>query len=298
MTFESFGDVIDRAGNFLDYHLFKVADTPITVATLLTFFIILAVTALVSALTRRAIVRIFRSRGMTDEGTTGVMTRLVHYAILAVGVAIGVQTIGINLAALFTAGAVVAIGVGLAMQNLAQNFISGIQLLLERTIKPGDVLHVEGRMVKVQDMGIRATIVRTLDEEEMIVPNSILVQSTVTNYTLRDSLYRLRATVGVVYSTDVLRALEVLNDAMLNLSFATPRKKPVVLLTEFADSAIVFELSVWTETPWQVRRQKSEVNVAIWTALKNEGMTIAFPQLDVHLDPPVTEAISSMSRVA
>jgi len=96
------------------------------------------------------------------------------------------------------------------MQNIMQNFVSGVILLTERTIKPGDVLQVDQRFVRVQNMGIRATIARTLDEEEIIIPNCAIVQANVTNYTLKDSLYRLRCTVGVVYSADMRAVREVL----------------------------------------------------------------------------------------
>ena len=117
------------------------------------------------------------------------------------------------LEALFAAGAVFAIGLGFAMQNIVQNFVSGVILLAERTIKPGDVLQVDGRFVKVRHMGIRSTICRTLDEEEIIVPNATIVQSTVTNYTLQDSLFRLRCTVGVVYGSDMVLVKNTLQRA-------------------------------------------------------------------------------------
>ncbi len=116
---------------------------------------------------------------------------------------VAMRTTGIRLDALFAAGAVFAVGFGFAMQNIAQNFVSGVILLFERTIKPGDVIEVGGQIVKVQQMSIRATIVRTLDEEDVIVPNSSLVQSNVKNFTLEDNIYRVRVTVGVSYSSDV-----------------------------------------------------------------------------------------------
>ena len=138
--------------------------------------------------------------------------KLLSQIVVAIGLGIGLQTIGINLSALFAAGAIFAIGLGFAMQNIMQNFVSGVILLTERSITPGDVLKVEQQFVQVQKMGVRATIARTLDDEEIIIPNSAIVQSTVTNYTLRDSMYRLRCTVGVVYSSDMRLVREVLEE--------------------------------------------------------------------------------------
>ncbi|MFH1844578.1 MAG: mechanosensitive ion channel domain-containing protein, partial [bacterium] len=175
--------------------------------------------------------------------------------------------------------------------NIVQNFVSGIILLAERTIKPGDVLQVDGRFVKVRHMGIRATIARTLDEEEIIVPNAAIVQGTVTNYTLQDSLYRLRATVGVVYGSDMKLVRETLETAARSQSWRYPAKDPVVFMTDFADSAVVWEVSVWIDDPWVMRRAKSDLNEAIWWALKEQGIVIAFPQVDVHLDEEVVRAL-------
>ena len=143
-------------------------------------------------------------------GDLGVADRLIHYVLILVGVAAALNVAGIKLGAVFTAGAVFAVGFGFAMQNIAQNFVSGIILLIERTIKPGDVLEIGTQIVKVMKMSIRATIVRTLDEEDVIVPNSSLVQSNVKNFTLEDNIYRVRVNVGVSYNSDVPKVKAVL----------------------------------------------------------------------------------------
>ncbi|UCF68628.1 MAG: mechanosensitive ion channel [Acidobacteriota bacterium] len=275
--------------------MFILAGTPVTVATLIVFGVIVVLTFLVSHLIQKALTRALKLRKVKDEGTVEVARRLLHYLVLATGLAIGLETIGVNLSALFAAGAVFAIGLGFAMQNIMQNFVSGVILLTERSIKPGDVLQVEGRFVRVQRMGIRATIARTLDEEEIIVPNSSIVQATVTNYTLQDSLYRLRCTVGVVYGSDMRLVRKTLEQVATAVPWRVEQKEPVVLLIDFGSSSVDWEVSVWMDNPWRVRRAKSELNEAIWWALKQAGITIAFPQLDVHFDPPVTEALRRVS---
>ena len=161
-----------------------------------------------------------------------------------------------------------------------------------------DVLRVEGLLVRVVKMGIRATVVRSLDEEELIVPNSSIVQSTVTNYTLRDSLYRLRCPVGVVYASDMGLVKRTLEEVARDVPWRQTGKEPIVLLTEFGDSSVNFEVSVWMEDPWSVRRARSDVNERIWWALKDSGVTIAFPQLDVHFDPPVVDSLKGLARAS
>lgn len=226
-----------------------------------------------------------RLRGNTDEGTAAVVARLVTYAVIAIGLGVALSTLGANLGALFAAGAFFAIALGFAMQNVAENFVGGLILLTERTIKPGDVIEVEGRVVRVTRMGLRATVARSRDDEDLIVPNASLVTNTVKNYTLRDPLYRLRASVGVSYQSDITFVMQVLRSAATGLSWRVADRDPQVILTGFADSAITFEVQVWTHDPWSARRATSALNEAVWLALRQANVSIPFPQLDVHLAP-------------
>ena len=279
-----------------DIPLFEISGTTVTVATLISFAVIVIVTFVLASLMQRGVARAFSKKGQEDVGTTAVASRLVRYLILIGGLGIGLHTLGINLTALFAAGAVLAVAIGFAMQNISQNFVSGVILLLERAIKPGDVLQVDGRMVRVRDMGIRATIARTLDEEDIIIPNSNLVAVAVTNYTLQDSLYRLRTVVGVVYSSDMALVRRVLEKTAGELEWRSRQHEPRILLKEFADSSVNFEVSVWIDEPWSMQRLRDRLNEAVWWALKEAGVVIAFPQVDVHFDPPVVEALGGGPR--
>ena len=185
----------------------------------------------------------------------------------------------------FAAGAVVAVGVGFALQNILQNFVSGVILLAERSITEKDVLEVGGEVIRVERIGARSTVARTRDEDQLIIPNSNLVQSTVTNYTLTDDSYRIRAKVGVSYDSDMKKVEEALIRAGSELDGRQKKRKPVVLLLDFGDSSVVWEVSIWTDNPWQARTMLSNLNKSIWWALKEDGITIAYPQLDVHLAP-------------
>ncbi len=282
----------------LNRQIFEVTGKPISLFTILTIIAVIIVTFSASRVTRRAIRRGFHYRGVNDEGTIGVVTRLVHFAFLLVGLGVAVEAAGLDLTALFAAGAIFAVALGFAIQNIVQNFVSGLILLLERVIKPGDVLWVNDELVKVRKMGIRATLVRTLDDEDVIVPNGTLVQSSVKNYTFDDHIYRLRASVGVVYSADMALVIETLKEVGQGLSFRLPNHEPVVLMTAFGDNSVNFELSVWINTPWSMRRLESEMNQAIWWAFKDKGIVIAFPQLDVHFDPPVERGFAGLKGAA
>lgn len=290
-------EILQTADRILNTRLFEISGQSVNLITIITFFIIVLVTWITSRVIRRAIERGFEKRAL-DPGTAAVTTRLTHYTVMAVGLAVALQNLGVNLGALFAAGAILGIALGFAMQNIVQNFVSGLILLVERTIKPGDVLEVEGRVVMVEKMGIRTSVARTRDEEELIVPNSLLVQSTVKNYTFRDSLYRLRARVGVEYGSDMKRVMEVLRAACMEIEWRFQGRDPAVFLTEFGTSSVNFEASVWTDDPWHSRRQHSELMQAIWWAIQDAGITIAFPQLDVHFDATVEEPLGRLPRAS
>ncbi len=283
--------VANLSGKILDIQLFTVFGTSVTVGSAVAVGVILILTWLLSRGVQKAFGRVLAREDLKDPGTVRAAQRLTQFVILMVGMGVALETVGFDLTALFTAGAVFAIGLGFAMQNIAQNFVSGVILLIERSIKPGDVLEVEGRIVKVERMGIRATVARTLDEEDIIIPNSVLVQTPVKNYTYADSLYRLRTSVGVVYGSDMGQVLQVLGRVALEMPWRVPHKDPRIFMLGFGNSSVDFEVGVWIADPWRVRIHKSELNQAIWWALKEENIVIAFPQLDLHLDPPVMESL-------
>jgi len=282
--------------DILNYELFVLSGTPVTVATLVSALLVLVATFVISFLIQRALRRAFAGRG----GITfpHVLSRLLHYLIVVVGFVLALDTIGFSLGTLFTAGAVFAVGLGFAMQNIAQNFVSGVILLIERTIKPGDVLEVQNTVVHVMAMGIRTTIARTRDDEELIIPNSVLVQGTVKNYTYQDSIYRLRALVGVVYSSDMRRVRQILESTARGLPFRSHKREPRILMKEFGNSSVDFDVSVWIDNPWEAPMDLSKLHEAIWFAFKDADITIAFPQLDVHFDGDVTRSLTRISASA
>jgi len=268
-----------------------IGDVEITPSGILVAILIVALSFPVSSVLQRITRRALSRLRALSEGAIGSCERLLHYGVVTLGVLVAIEALGIDLRTLLTAGAVFAVAIGFAMQNISQNFVSGVILLLERTIKPGDILEVEGRIVRVVDMGIRTTVARTLEDEELIVPNFTLVQNTVKNLTLHDPTYRLRAPVGVVYGSDMKLVRETLEAVGRSMPWRVQERPPRVLLREFGDNAVLWEVSVWSKDPWSAAQQHSELNEGIWWALKENGIVIAFPQLDLHLDPRIEEAL-------
>ncbi len=276
----------DAVGLVLNVQLVQLGASPVTPVTLLTVVVIFLIANWISRLLQGAIrSAMLLKLDRVDQGTIAVIERLTHYLVVALGLGVGLQTAGVDLSALFAAGAVFAVGVGFAMQNIAQNFVSGVIVLVERVIRPGDVLELEGQVVRVEEMGIRSTVVRTLSDEFLIVPNSSLAQNTIKNFTLRDPSLRVRARVGVAYASDLRLVRQVLLAAADGVEGQEPGREPVLLLRDFGSSSVDFELSIWIDDPWRRDLRASDLRDAIWWALQDAAITISFPQIDVHFDP-------------
>jgi len=284
---------METIGEFLDIELFHISEKAVTLGTLLTVVFILLAAYLISFVARKALQRMLARDDPRSQGALRAMLRLLHYLILLIGFGVAMETLGVSLTTLLATGALFAVGLGFAMQNIVQNFVSGVILLFENSIKPNDVLEVEGRVVKVVRLGIRSTVARTLDEEDIIIPNATLVQNPVKNYTMADSMYRLRSVVGVTYDSDMQRVREVLEKTAAEIPWRLKTKDPRVLMTEFGNNSVNFDVSVWIEDPWKLRQLKSKLNDAVWWALKEACIVIAFPQLDVHFDEPAIESIGA-----
>ena len=243
----------------------------------------------VSRMLQRFIVRLMSQDSHNDEGTIRTYKKVVRYIVMVPGILLAVHALGINLSTLFTTGGLFAVALAFAMKDIAENYVSGVLLRLERTIKPGDVLETEGDMVRVKSIGFHATNVRTKDGKDLVIPNSQLVQTRLANYTYSDSVCRIEATVGVAYASDLKEVREVLEEVCSQLDWISSHHNPGVLLSGFGDSAVNFKIRVWIEDPWESPRRLSLLNDAIWWGLKKAGIVIAYPQLDMHFDETFTK---------
>ena len=273
--------------------LFHIADTAVTPATLFAAVGVVVMTLGLAAVVRRGVRAAVRRRGGDPGGGLALVGRILSATLIVLGVSVALQTAGIDLGAVFAAGAVFTVGFGVAMQGVMVNFVSGFILLFERTVKPNDVLELEKQVVRVMEIGIRVTRVRTLNDEELLVPNTLLVQETVKNFTHADSLYRVRVEVGVAYESDLDLVRSVLERTAAEIPWreTSEAHTPRVLCSDFGDSSIVYDVSVWSIEPWLQLRQMSDMRERIWRAFKANAIVIAFPQVDVHFDQPVNEAL-------
>ena len=189
----------------------------------------------------------------------------------------------------FVSGAI-AIGVGFGAQNIINNFISGWILMWERPIRIGDFLEVGDARGVVECINTRSTLIRRNDGVHMLVPNSQLLENTVTNWTLIDKNARTFVRVGVSYGSDVLLVQTLLFQVLEERDDILPHPKPIVLFEDFGDNALIFDMVFWVNavSETDIRRRRSEIRFRIYDLFNQNDICIAYPQRDIHLDGNLT----------
>jgi len=263
--------------------LVKIPGISVSPISLILAILILLVTILISKLLRRFLRRNVFSRSQISQGTQELISRVVHYVVMILGVFVVLEYLGIDLTALAAISAVLMVGIGFGLQNITSNFISGLILLFERPIQVGDMVEVGGILGRIRAIKARSTTVETFDNVSIIVPNSQFISESVTNWSHEDLRTRVHVRVGVAYSSDV----EQVRDALLAVGAAHPEvledPEPRVVFHEFGDSSLNFDLMVWTEDPTRQLLIRSDLHFAIVRAFREKGIEIPFPQRDLHI---------------
>lgn len=255
--------------------------------SLLQIFLLIAMVIAVfwlSSQTKRFLFNRFLVNSGLNRSLQYALAQIASNAVLVVGLIIVLQNTGINLGALTVFAGAVGVGIGLGLQSIASNFISGLVILAERPITLGDRVEVGDITGQVEKIRARSTIIRTNDNITMIVPNQKFIEEPVTNWTYGDPRVRFRIPVGVAYGSDVEKVRETLIAVGREHPQALQDPAPNVFLERFGESSIDFELVVWsTEMSFRPRRFKSDLNFAIAKKFRETGIEIPYPQRDVYI---------------
>ena len=217
------------------------------------------------------------------RGVPGTITMMVRYGIFTIAFLLGLAAAGIELSKFSILAGAVGIGVGFGMQNIINNFVSGLILAFERPIQPGDTVEVGPLFGRVKKIGVRASIIRTYTGAEVIVPNANLISNEVINWTLSDPHRRLELPIGVAYGTDPHKVIEVLKKVAIAHPAIMEAPEPDVYFLGFGDSSLDFELRGWIASFEETVAVKTDLNLGINDALAEAGIEIPFPQRDLHL---------------
>ncbi|MCA1032567.1 mechanosensitive ion channel [Bacillus timonensis] len=265
----------------------KIGKVEVTIFLIIVAILIISLASRISKISTSVFLPSLYNRYNLDKGLRFTFDRIIHYTIMVIAFIISLTTVGIDMSALTVFAGIISVGIGFGLQNIASNFISGIILLFERPIKVGDRVIVDEIIGDVEKINMRATIIKTLDNEHIIVPNSYFLEEKVVNRSFSDPRLRLVVPIGVAYGTDVEKVrellLEVVTEEQEVTSSVLLHPEPFVNFVGFGESSLDFELFVWIADPNQFIVIKSNLNFRINRILSDHSIEIPFPQRDIHI---------------
>lgn len=223
------------------------------------------------------------TRRQLQVGVRIAMAKLVHYGFVFLGFLLALVTLGVHLRDFTIIAGALGIGIGFGLQEIVHNFVSGLILLFERPIKVSDNIKLDGQQVEIKKIGLRATLVQTLDQSEIVVPNSALTANQVTNLTLSDRFVRIRIPVGVARDSEVPRVIQTLLECAQKHPQVAKYPDPQALFMKFGESSLDFELRVWISDIDNLAHTRSELYQEINRKFRALAIQIPFPQQDLHM---------------
>ncbi len=274
-VFSFFGDILFAEANIGSIR-FSLSDVILFVATVW-------IAILVSRFIRFVLEEDVYPRINIGGGVSYAISTMIHYVLLIIGFIIAVAALGVELSNFAILAGAVGIGLGFGLQNIINNFVSGLILLFERPVKVGDLVQIGEYQGNLNQIGLRASVLRQFDGSDVIVPNSHLISEEVINWTKSDTKRRIEIPVGVAYGTDVKKVMELLTALAVGKQDIMTDPAPVTLFKGLGDNSLDFELRAWTENTDRWLALNSELVTDIYTALNQANIEIPFPQRDFHL---------------
>lgn len=287
---DTFQDILDLIELWGSITLFKLGSTHVTALRLIGLVVILVLVWWFATLIERGVRRL-ASRGdatRLSESGAYALARILRYALWILGTIAGLSYLGFELQNLAIIGGALGVGIGFGLQNVFSNLISGIIILMEKSLKVGDFVDLQSGVVgTVAEINVRYTRVTTNDSVDILVPNSEFVNGRVTNWTLDETMRRIHVPFGVAYGTDKEKAREAGIAAALSIpgTVNNGNRVPDVWLVKFGDSSLDFELVIWISHELMTAPARTQARYlwAIETELVKRGIEIPFPQRDLHV---------------
>ena len=278
-----------RITSLTDVTLFSVGDAPVTGGDILRVLLILIVAMLLSRLIRHAIRRVGLSESSGTQASLYTVSRLTHYVIIVLAIFIALSSIGRNVGNLALVAGALSVGIGFGLQSIVNNFVSGLIILFEHSLRVGDYIELDtGLTGTVKAINVRSTLINTNDNIDIVVPNSEFVTTRLTNWTLGERTLRVRIPFGVAYGSDKEKVRQAAMEAAEEVPYTlsnTKTRETDVRLVEFGDNSLDFLLLVWVNRQGARRptKTKSAYLWALESKLSEYGIQIPFPQRDLHL---------------
>jgi potassium efflux system protein len=281
-AFRVFRSVYDVGKSILTHPL-KFGEISLTLWSVMLFFFSVYVAFWAAKTVRLVLEEEVLPKMSLPRGVANSVSSLSYYALLLAGLVAALAAAGFQMSQLaFVVGAL-GVGIGFGLQNVVNNFVSGLILMFERPIQPGDVVEITGTSGKVREIGMRATTLTTFEGADVVVPNGTLLSEKLINWTLRDMNRRLDVSVGVAYGTDPKKVLDLLMEVTKSTPGVAEEPQPTVLFSGFGASSLDFSVRAWTNDFADWVRVRSNLTVRIHDAIVGAGIEIPFPQQDLHL---------------
>lgn len=264
---------------FLDYQIFKIGKISLEVNQLL----LLIVFAILVKYLLTFIKKIIYNNKKLEGSKKYTMYAFVKYVTYTLAIIVCFDIIGLNISIFLAGSAALFVGVGLGLQNLFSDFISGIIILLERTVKLDDIIEVNGMVCKVREINLRTTTVLTSNQRNIILPNTELTKNHLINWTHTDELARFDIKIGIGYEADVELAMQIMENAAQRDPKVSIDEKPFCRLEDFGDSAVIVAVYFWTSDIFTVENTKSRIRQEIFKWFKSGGIEIPYPQRVMHI---------------
>lgn len=279
--------------DFLDYVIFKNGEYILTAATLVSIILLFLAVRIGLFLVKRILKRFFLKRNV-DIGRQDAIHQLISYLFWTIACVAALEMIGVHVTFLLAGSAALLVGLGLGLQQIFQDLVSGIFILIEGTIKVSDVIELDGMVGKILSVNLRTSKVLTRDGIMIIVPNHKFIIEKITNWSHSSESTRFKVEIGVAYGSDVEKVRAILLDCVRNHAEIIQENKdnqysPFVRFVDFGDSALKFELYFWTNSIFQVEFVKSNLRFDIDKEFRAQGIVIPFPQRDIHIIKHLSE---------
>lgn len=270
----------ETISGFLSIHFDFGKDISISISDLLIVITVIFITTLILRLFLRIITR---NLPKEDKSKFNVVYGYFRWIIYLIILLVTLDSVGVNITAVFAASAALLIGIGLALQTLFQDIISGVFILVDQSVHVGDIIELDGKIGRVEEIKLRTTRAVTIDNKVLVIPNHLYLENSLFNWTQNGTLTRENVTVGVAYGSDVQLVKKLLIQAASTHPDVIPEPEPVVLFTNFGDSSLDFKLVFTLNDSFKATFPKSDIRFEIDRLFREHNVTIPFPQRDVYL---------------
>jgi putative efflux protein len=259
---------------FLEYPILSIHTYTLHMYQVIAAVVVIGVAYIVEKISKKIF---YRRSSQIDKGTRYALHQIVYYGIIIVTFIIVMRIMGVNISPFLVGSSAVLVGIGLGLQNLFLDFISGVIILLDKSVRVGDILDMNGVMGRVEQISMRTTKILTTDRKTIVFPNSYLTKDKLTNYSSHDAANAFFIDIGVDYKTDMKTVETLLVEAAKENPDISKEREPYIRLNDFADSSLNLRLYFFSDDPFHISHTKSEIRKSILEKFRANNIIIPFP---------------------